>query len=148
MFGCDDARMTDVMPPEALLEPFPPAMRAIAERLRDLVHAAVPDVIERVRPGWHLIGYDVPNGRRTVYFAYVAPETEHVHLGFEHGRAMRDPDGRLQGAGITRQVRWLTFRDGDPLDEEAVVALIQEAVRVARLGRGERELLREAVTLD
>ena len=103
----------DTIPPEALLDDFPPPMQAIAHRLREIVIAAIPDAIERVRPGWRLIGYDLPIRKNGVYFAYVAPEFEHVHLGFEHGWAMQDPDGVLQGEGITKQVRWLTFRPGD-----------------------------------
>ena len=54
---------------------------------------------ERVRLGWHLIGYDLPLRRYGVYFAYVAPEPVHVHLGFEWGAFMGDPPGLLQGAG-------------------------------------------------
>jgi hypothetical protein len=130
----------DPLPPEALLEDYPPPMQAIANRLRRILKATVPDAIERVRPGWRLIGYDVPLGRRTAYFGYIAPENEHVHLGFEHGTAMDDPNRLLQGEGITRQVRWLTFRDGDPIDERACAELIHEAVRVATMPRGERAL--------
>ena len=89
----------DPIPPEALLDHYPGPMRDLGERLRGIVRDTFPDVLERVRPGWHLIGYDLPIGRRSVYFAYVAPEYEHVHLGFEHGWAMRDPDGLLQGRG-------------------------------------------------
>lgn len=131
------------IPPEAFLEGFPPPMAAIAERLRGIVRATFPDVIERVRPGWHLIGYDLPAdrpGRRTTYVAYIAPEPIHVHLGFEHGWAMRDPRGLLQGQGITRQVRWLTFVPGDPVDPVTCAELLREAAAVARMSKGERML--------
>ena len=132
------------IPPEALLEDFPPPMQAIAERLRAIVKRAEPDAIERVRPGWRLIGYDLPVGRKSIYFAYVAPEDEHVHLGFEWGILMDDPAGRLLGQGITRQVRWLTLRSEREIDEPAFVALIHEAARVATMTRAERMLARES----
>lgn len=128
------------LPPEAFLDGFPPPTAAIATRLRRIVASTFPDVIERVRPGWHLIGYDLPAGRKSAYFAYVAPETEHVHLGFEHGWAMRDPRRLLHGEGITKQVRWLTFRPGDPIDKGACADLLREAAAVARMSRGERAL--------
>jgi hypothetical protein len=128
----------DPIPPDAYLAAFPPAIAAIGERLRHAVGEAIPDAIERVRPGWHLVGYDVPNGRRAAYFAYIAAETEHIHLGFEHGYVMEDPHGRLQGAGITRQVRWLTFLPGDRVDAGDLEPLILEAARVACLTREER----------
>lgn len=128
----------DPIPPEAFLAGHSPAIRALAEELRALVGRVVPEAIERVRPGWHLIGYDAPTGRRSVYFAYVAPEAAHVHLGFEHGVLMHDPDGALQGAGITRQVRWLTWWPGDAIDAKTVEPLLREGLRVARLPRAER----------
>jgi hypothetical protein len=129
----------ETMPVEAFLEPYPLTMRAIAEALRSLVRQVVPDAIEAVRPGWRLIGYKVPVGRRSVYFAYVAPEPIHVHLGFEHGIFMNDPDGRLEGAHLNlRKVRFLTLRSVDEVDEEAFVALVRESVRVAVLPREAR----------
>ncbi len=128
------------IPPEALLDDFPPPMQAIAHRLRQVVKTAIPDAMERVRPGWRLIGYDLPIRKNGVYFAYVAPENHHVHLGFEHGWAMSDPHGILQGEGITRQVRWLTFVDPDEIDVERCVELIHEAAAVAAMTRGERML--------
>ena len=128
------------IPPAALLDDFPPPMQAIAHRLRQVVKTAIPDAMERVRPGWRLIGYDLPIRKNGVYFAYVAPENHHVHLGFEHGWAMSDPHGILQGEGITRQVRWLTFVDPDEIDVERCVELIHEAAAVAAMTRGERML--------
>ena len=130
----------DIIPPEALLEDFPPPMQAIAQRLRKIVKRAEPGAIERVRPGWRLIGYDLPIGKRRVYFAFVAPENEHVHLGFGHGWAMRDPQGLLRGKGITKQVRWLTFTPSDRIDAAACMDLVHEAARVAAMTRGERIL--------
>jgi hypothetical protein len=134
----------DRIPPEALLHDFPAPMQAIAQRLRAIVKRAEPDAIERVRPGWRLIGYDLPVGRKAIYFAYVAPENEHVHLGFEWGILMDDPDGRLLGQGITRQVRWLTLRSEREIDEPAFEALVREGARVATMTRAERMLARES----
>jgi hypothetical protein len=86
-----------------------------------------------------LIGYKVPVGRRSVYFAYVALEPIHVHLGFEHGIFMNDPDGRLEGAHLNlRKVRYLTLRSIDEIDEAAFLDLVRESVRVAVLPREAR----------
>jgi hypothetical protein len=133
------------MPPEALLAAYPPPMQRVAAQLRVIVRRAVPDAVERVRPGWRLIGYDVPAGRRRLsYFCYVAPEAEHVHLGFEYGVFMSDPDGVLLGAGVTRKVRWLTFRSGDPIDQRELIELVREGARLALASPAERF----AVALD
>jgi hypothetical protein len=131
-------RAMETIPPEALLAAYPSEHQEVANALRRLVRRAVPAAIERVRPGWGLIGYDVPVGRRTRYFAFVWPEIEHVHLGFEHGVLMDDPEGLLQGAGVTKQVRWLTLRRLDDIREAEFQGLVREAARLAAMSRSER----------
>ena len=131
--------MSDSIPPEALLADFPDGIRVAAETLRAVVRCAVPSSIERVRGGWRLIGYEVPVGRRSRYFAYIAPEPIHVHLGFEYGALMTDPDGLLEGAHLgLKKVRFTTFTAGQPIPTATLVALTREAARVSRLSRGER----------
>ena len=126
------------IPPEALLDDYPEPVRDTAAALRAVVREAVPDAIERVRIGWRLVGYDLPLRRYGVYFAYLAPDADHVHLGFEYGAFMADPRGLLQGVGVTRQVRWLTYASPGQIDREATAALVVEAARVAALTRAER----------
>jgi hypothetical protein len=127
------------MPVEGFLAEYPAAIRKQANTLRALVRRAVPAAVERVRPGWRLIGYDVPAGQRTRYFAYVAPEPGHVHLGFEYGTLMADPAAMLQGAHLRlRKVRYLTFQPGQQIPAAAVVELVEEAARLAVMSRSER----------
>lgn len=125
----------DSMPVEVFLDGFSPAHRAIAERLRSIVLEAVPDATERVRVGWRLIGFDLPIGRRSVFFAWVFPEAEHVHLGFPAGVLIDDPRGVMSGAGITKRARWLTYKTGDAIDEDLATELVLAAEAVARLPR-------------
>jgi hypothetical protein len=133
--------MHDSIPAEALLDGYPDDMRVLAERLREIVKATIPESVERVRTGWRLIGYDLPIGRRSVFFCFVAPEPEHVHLGFERGVLLDDPDGLLLGRGITKLVRWLTFRPGDVIDPIVTATLIRDCARVAAMSRPERTAL-------
>jgi hypothetical protein len=126
------------IPPEALLADYPPAHVEIAERLRSVVMDAVPDAIERVRPGWRLIGYDLPVRRRGAMFAWVWLEPEHIHLGFPRGVQMDDPDGLLIGAGITKLARWLTYEPGEPIDTAQAKELVREAARIAVIPRSAR----------
>ena len=126
-------------PPELLLESYPPAIQDMCNRLRAVVKRATPDAIERVRIGWHLIGYDIPAGRKTRYFAFVWPETEHAHLGFEFGIFLRDPERILDGAEINlKKVRFLTYRVGDVIPEDTLVPYVQEAARLASMSNAER----------
>lgn len=126
--------MTDPFPPEALLEGYPPPMREIAQALRSLVQATEPDAIERVRPGWRVIGYDVPIGRRrSAFFAWIMVEAVHTHLGFPKGVFMDDPAGLLHGAGEAKLARWVTFRHVDEIDAPQLETLVHEAARRARM---------------
>jgi hypothetical protein len=129
----------DALSPELFLEGYPPRIQHAAERLRAVVKRAVPDSIERVRSGWRLIGYEVPAGKRSRYFAFVAPEIEHVHLGFEYGIWMDDPDRMLRGAHLRlKKVRYVTYQAGDPIPETALVEFTRDAARLATMSREER----------
>ena len=123
------------IPPDLFLAGYPPEIQELADRLRGVVREAVPEAIERVRSGWRLIGYDLPVGRRTRYFAFVAPEPAHVHLGFEYGIWMSDPDGILRGAHLDlKKVRYVTYEPGNEIPTDALVGYTQEAAELASLG--------------
>lgn len=130
---------TDWFPPELLLERYSPGIRKAIDRLRSVVKRAVPDAIERVRPGWGLIGYDVPVGKKVRYFAFVWPEPEHAHLGWEYGIWMDDPENILQGAHIRlRKVRYVTYEPGEAIPETTLIAYTRHAADLATMSRGER----------
>ena len=122
------------IPPELFLSGYADEIRELAERLRDVVREAVPEAIERVRTGWRLIGYDVPVGRRTRYFAWVAPEPEHVHIGYQYGIWMADPERLMRGAHLNlRKVRYFTFRPGDPMPIDVLLDYTREAAALAAM---------------
>jgi hypothetical protein len=125
----------ETIPVDALLADFSPGHVAIAEVLRRVVLDAVPEAIERVRPGWRLIGYDLPVTRHGSFFAWIWPEPEHVHLGFPRGISMDDPDDVMRGNGITKAARWLTYEVGAEVDARVATALVLEAARVALIPR-------------
>jgi hypothetical protein len=126
------------VPPEALLAGYPDLIIDLAEGLRALVRRTVPEAIEAVRPGWRLIGYDLPVGRRTRFFAWVWPEAAHVHLGFPQGILLADPTAVLNGVGVTKRVRWFTLVAGDAIPTKLFAGFVQEAARIAGLSRSER----------
>lgn len=123
------------IPPELFLSGYPTEIQEIADRLRRVVRDAAPTAIERVRTGWRLIGYDLPVGRGTRYFAWVAPEPEHVHLGFQHGVWMADPEQLLRGAHLNlRKVRYVTYVPGDVIPIGVLERYTREAAALAGLG--------------
>jgi hypothetical protein len=132
--------MKESIPIEAFLESYPEPIRTAAEQLRRLVREVEPGAIERVREGWRIIGYDIPVGRRTRYFAWIGPEPKHVHIGFQHGVLMADPRRRLRGAHLRlKNVRYLTFTSVDQIDDREIVDFVREAVRINSLSRAEQQ---------
>ena len=107
----------------------------------------VPSASERIRPGWRLMGYELPTKRNGTFFAWIWPEPEHVHVGWEVGTLLSDPDGVLHGAHLKlKKVRYLTYAPDDAIDAEHVVHFTRQAVEIVSMSRGERELLRLART--
>ena len=122
------------VPPELFLSGYSDEIRDVAERLCDVVRDAVPESIERVRTGWRLIGYDIPVGRQTRYFAWVWPEPEHVHLGWQFGIWMSDPDGILRGDHLNlRKVRYVTYQPGEPIPTDVLMGYTREAAALAAM---------------
>ncbi len=106
-----------------LLARCSPEVRRLLETARRALLAAVPGATERLRAGWGILGYDTPAPAR--YFAYLAPQRDHVRLGFERGVLLPDPEGLLEGKGV--QVRYLTIRTAADLRRPAVRALLRAA---------------------
>jgi hypothetical protein len=133
------------IPTDFFLAGYPDAIRALADRLRAIVKRVAPDAIERVRPGWRIIGYDLPIGRRTSFFAWVMPEPVHVHLGFPQGVFLADPERQLEGAHLRLvKARFVTFEPGDTIPEAAMIGFTEDAARVAAMSKEEGL----ALTLD
>ena len=94
---------------------------AALARMRKLIHAADPDIVEEWKwrvPVWSHDGI-VCTGE-----AYKS----HIKLTFAHGAALKDP-ARLFNASLDGNVRRaIDIREGDAIDENALKALIREAV--------------------
>jgi hypothetical protein len=126
------------------LADYPVPLAAHARRLHELVMRAVPSALARIRPGWRLIGYDLPITRHGTYFAWVWPEPDHahVHVGWQVGTLMADPRGLLRGAHLKlKKVRYLTYGPHDRIVAKPVIDFTRDAARIAAMSRGERELL-------
>jgi hypothetical protein len=121
---------------------YPPRIARHAQTLRKLMAKAVPTAVERLRPGWRLIGYDLPITKHGTYFAWVWPELEHIHVGWQAGTLMDDPDNVLRGAHLKlKKVRYLTFGPGERIPSKLVVDLTRQAARISSMSRGERQVL-------
>jgi hypothetical protein len=141
----DDPRMKDDLPAEFLLDGYPPAIRETGRTLRTLILATVPGAVETVRTGWRWIAYSLPDGRRVRNFAWVGPERKHIHLGFEHGTLLADPEHLLRGAQERlRKFRYFTFEPAIDIDESILVDYIERAAELALMPSTARRALTES----
>lgn len=116
--------------PDEFISHYPPPLRELADALRALVRATLPDAVETVNAGWGLLAYRVPDGKSTAYFGYIGADGDHAHLGFEYGILLPDPQNLLQGKGT--QVRYLTIRHVREIREKEFANLIRTAADIAR----------------
>jgi hypothetical protein len=141
----DDRRVNDELPAEFLLDGYPPAIRETGRALRSLILATVAGTVETVRPGWRWIAYSLPDGRRVRNFAWIGPERKHIHLGFEHGTLLADPEHILHGAEERlKKFRYFTFEPTIDIDEAILVDYLERAAELAIMPSGARRALAEA----
>ena len=134
--------MTDELPVEVFLERYPPAIRETGLRLRELIRVAVPDAVEGVRSGWSWIGYGLPDRRAKRTFAWIGPEKKHIHLGFQNGVLLDDPERLLHGsAERLKQFRYFTFAPEIDIDEELIVDYLRRSADLALLPTSARRAL-------
>ena len=147
---------------EALLTTHTPEVRALVERLRQLVRQAAPEATEAVRLRWHSASRACVEKRGAFlsrqlcwrglnyrhpsqgYFCGIFPLTDGANLLFEFGVLLPDAAGLLQGEG--KQVRYVPLRKpGDirvkVLQQLILAALVLPAGRATKL-----ELIRAHAT--
>ncbi len=100
----------------------PPAQQSILAKLRRLVQASAPGVIEEFK--WSRPCYSTSRG----LFCYLQSAKNHVTLGFQKGAMLDDPLGLLEGSG--KELRNTKFRAVADIDERAVRALLEQAAQL------------------
>jgi len=119
--------------PEEYLSRFPSGVRARAGELRALIRESIPGVVERVYAGWKLIGYRVPDGKKSWYCCYLCPREDSVELGFEYGTLLSDPSRVLIGGGT--QVRRIMVLPSSRIKRQVIRQLLREAALITLEGK-------------
>lgn len=115
--------------PEQFLSEFPETIQTLANRLRQLIKATIPQVGEKVYPGWKLLGYRLQQDKGA-YFCFIAPKSDAAYLGFEYGIMLSDPHHLLGGEG--KQVRHVCIKSEEDIQSEFIAQLIQEAADLGK----------------
>lgn len=128
-------RIPTTLTPVQFLERYPPMVRGMCNTLRGLMKQAAPMANEYVYVGWKLLGYRLQlSGKKEVYFAFILPHANRVTIGFEHGRYLRDPSGRLLGAAppeSLKRVRYLMFYQPEEILPKVVKDFVAQAAQLA-----------------
>jgi len=106
-----------------LLSSYPPPMRSIVEKLRDLILEVAPGTLEKANRGWRSISF---RDAQVGYFCGIFPFEDHVDLIFEFGVLLPDPDEILQGDA--EQVRYLRFHELEEIHIKEVKPLLVAAL--------------------
>jgi hypothetical protein len=107
---------------------LPPWQQDICHRLRELIHAADPEVAEtikrRVQP------YFVLEGNVCALLA----AKDHVNLFLYDGAIVPDPEGIITAGHDNKTARTVAFREGDRINERALTAMLRQIVANNRAG--------------
>ncbi len=107
---------------------LPEWQQQVCARLRDLVHAAEPEIVEtikrRVQP------YFVLDGNVCALLA----AKDHVNLFLYDGAIVADPEGIITAGHGNTTARTVAFRRDDPINEAALTAMLRQIVANNRAG--------------
>jgi hypothetical protein len=113
---------------DAYLDNLPTWQREICSQVRDLVHAADPDVEEtikrRVQP------YFVLDGNICALLA----TKDHVNVFLYDGAIVPDPEGIITAGHHNKTARTVAFRRDETINERALVTMFRQIIANNRAG--------------
>jgi hypothetical protein len=112
---------------DAYLERLPSWQQDVCRRLRDIVHRADPDVEETIKRS--VQPYFVLSGNVCALLA----TKDHVNL-FIYDPTVPDPEGIINQGQGNATARSIQFYESDPINESALLALLQAVIARNRAG--------------
>ena len=122
--------MTYVKDPrvDAYIDALPEWQRAICHEIRDLLHAADPEVVETIKRTVQT--YFVLNGNVA---ALLAAE-DHITVFLYDGGLAPDPEGIITGGHGNETGRMIAIHQGEPINGPAMKALFRAIIADNRAG--------------
>ncbi|HEV8280470.1 MAG TPA: DUF1801 domain-containing protein [Candidatus Limnocylindrales bacterium] len=112
---------------DAYLDPLPDWQREIFGRVRDLLHEADPDVEETIKRT--VQPYFVLDGNIAAFLA----AKDHATI-FLYDPIAPDPEGIITGGHDNATGRMIAVRQGQPINERALLALLRAIIANNRAG--------------
>ena len=113
---------------DAYLDDAPGWQRAIMQRVRDLLHEADPAIEETIKRT--VQPYFVLDGNVAAFLK----AKDHVTVFLYDGGLAPDPEGIITGGHGNETGRMIAIRDGDPINDRAMVALFRAIIADNRAG--------------
>lgn len=122
---------------DAYIDALPGWQQAICREVRDLVHAADPEVAETIKRTRQ--PYFVLDGNVCALLA----AKDHVNVFLYDGAMVPDPDGIITGGHGNKTARTMAVREGETINAAALTGMFRQIIANNRAG-GWRELKRDA----
>ncbi|GGM35155.1 DUF1801 domain-containing protein [Dactylosporangium sucinum] len=126
---------------DAYIDALPEWQRTVCREVRDLAHAADPEVVETVKRT--VQPYFVLNGN---ICALLAAKT-HVNVFLYDGGIVPDPQGIITGGHDNQTARTVAVRQGEPVPAAPLLAMFRQIIADNRAG-GWRKLKQRPTTTE
>ncbi|SEC75928.1 hypothetical protein SAMN04489727_4975 [Amycolatopsis tolypomycina] len=122
--------MTSVVEPrvDAYIDALPAWQQAICREVRELVHAADPEVVETIKRTRQ--PYFVLQGNICALLA----AKDHVNVFVYDGGIVPDPDGIITAGHGNKTARTVAFREGERINAPALTAMFRQIIANNRAG--------------
>jgi hypothetical protein len=121
---------------DAYINALPEWQQAICQEVRELVHAADPEVVETIKRS--VQPYFVLDGNICALLA----AKDHVNVFLYDGAIVPDPEGIITAGHDNKTARTVGVRQGETLNAPALKAMFQQIIANNRAG-GWRKIKRE-----
>ena len=113
---------------DAYIDPLPAWQQRICREVRDIVHAADPEVEETIkrtdRP------YFVLSGNICALLA----AKDHVNVFMYDGAIVPDPEGIITAGHDNKTARTVAFKQGETINQRALTAMFKQIIANNRAG--------------
>ena len=107
---------------------LPEWQQDVCRRLRELIHAADPEIEETIKRT--VQPYFVLKGNVCALLA----AKDHVNLFLYDGAIVPDPEGIITGGHDNKTARMISLHEGDPINERALTAMLKQIIANNRAG--------------
>jgi hypothetical protein len=122
MSGYRDSRV------DAYIDALPKWQQDICHEVRELVHAADPDVEETIKRT--VQPYFVLNGN----ICALLPARDHVNVFLYDGGIVPDPDGIITGGHDNKTARTVAIHEGETIKADALRKMFEQIIANNRAG--------------